>query len=133
MVKLHVDMMAFVMFCSLVWRGEMTGRAKLETGNLEVIKPGEAPIVLALEPIMVALILTSAVSGKPLRVKEAIALCNEVLQSHDEMKAKVIAWKQGRGIHNPNGWLLINIRTMQFLDIMLLLRLLLLPSLVDGR
>ena len=80
--------------------------SRIKAGNLEVIKPGEEPIVLALEPIMVALILTSSVSGKPLRVKEAIALCNEVLQSHDEMKAKVIAWKQGRGIHNPNRWLL---------------------------
>lgn len=69
-----------------------------------MIKPGETPIVLELGPIMVAFIITSAVVGSPLRVSEAIALCNEILRSSPKYLDKVIQWKQSRGIYDETGW-----------------------------
>lgn len=73
---------------------------------MKVNHTGEDPIVLPLEPIFVAFILKSAVVGNPLRVGEAIALCNAILMGSAKFKAKVIAWKTDRGIYDPAGWLL---------------------------
>jgi hypothetical protein len=80
--------------------------SRIKAGNLEVFHPGENPIVLPLEPIFVTFILKSAIAGNPVRVGEALALCNEILMSSATFKAKVIAWKKDRGIYDPAGWLL---------------------------
>ena len=75
--------------------------SRIKSGNLEVLHPGEKSMLLHMEVVLKAYLITAADLSCALNVSETIAFANDLIEG-TKIADKFIAWKKKRGIYNAN-------------------------------